>query len=617
MLRNSLILAALLFSGAVAFAETGAVAPKYLWTGDEADVVVACDNGVTIAKTDGKMVATFAANGQNQWPGIEFHPQKGDWDLSAQGHVEIELKNTSAKPLSIGLRVDNSGDWRKSPWNSENIYLKPGEKRIGKVIFGYQYGFQKGYKLDPSKVRAVKVFLNGKSKEVRTLELGALIASGASGEKPPVDPSRVVVKPKNGKILPDKAMKTAENIRGFAGAKGEIASDGTARLTFSGDPKGCVMIKPKSGYWNLGEGLKVVLKVKNVGQVSAQTNARVESNGGAARFESKEAILPGKVATLEVPFMPAEMWHLVGDEKNKKASGGTTFESHRVKGITIACATKDAVLQVTEMSVEKVIARIPSFLGKRPPVKGDWVQTLSEEFNGKTLNEKIWSPHSSNFWDKRTHFTRDNLLFKDGCIVLKYEKKRGAKNDDPALGETDYACGILDSYDKWTQCYGYFEARMKLPRAPGLWPAFWTMPDRGPEGGKERWARNSTHKGGMEFDIMEHLTAWGPYRFNIACHWDGYGKEHRAVGTTSLYMPADKDDFIVVGLLWLPGRMSIYGNGVELARWESERVSNVPAHIFLYMVSGGWANEPLDDDLLPDEFRIDWVRAWQRRDLMK
>ena len=57
------------------------------------------------------------------------------------------------------------------------------------------------------------------------------------------------------------------------------------------------------------------------------------------------------------------------------------------------------------------------------------------------------------------------------------------------------------------------------------------------------------------------------------------------------------------------------GNGTELARWESERVANVPAHIFFYMVSGGWANEPLDDDELPDDFTIDWFRVWQRDDL--
>jgi hypothetical protein len=81
-------------------------------------------------------------------------------------------------------------------------------------------------------------------------------------------------------------------------------------------------------------------------------------------------------------------------------------------------------------------------------------------------------------------------------------------------------------------------------------------------------------------------------------------------------MPTDEDGFITVGMLWLPGVWAIYGNGIELARWESARVSNVPAHIFFYMVSGGWANEPLNDDELPDEFQVDWFRVWQREDLV-
>ena len=335
------------------------------------------------------------------------------------------------------------------------------------------------------------------------------------------------------------------------------------------------------------------------------------ANGEPLVAKNVKTLAPGETAIVELPFIPSEPWHLVGDAKDAKPTGGTKFESHRVRGMTFTAKEKGAQYQVVGVRAAKVEAKIPAWLGKRPPVPGKWKQTLAEEFNDGKLNEKVWSPYSANYWDKRTHFTRENILFRDGCCVLKYEKKTGPKNDDPTLGTTDYACGILDSYDHWTQLYGYFEARMKLPKKPGLWPAFWTMPDRGPDAGKERWMRTDTHKGGMEFDILEHLTAWGPYRFNIACHWDGYGKEHRAVGTSGAYVPTDKDGFMTIGMLWLPGVYAIYANGVEILRWESERVANVPAHIFFYMVSDGWANEPLDDDELPDEFAIDWFRVWQ------
>jgi hypothetical protein len=58
-----------------------------------------------------------------------------------------------------------------------------------------------------------------------------------------------------------------------------------------------------------------------------------------------------------------------------------------------------------------------------------------------------------------------------------------------------------------------------------------------------------------------------------------------------------------------------YGNGQEFGRWENERVSNVQSYPILYMVSGGWANVALDESKLPDDFIVDYVRVWQRKDL--
>lgn len=599
----------------VACAEGGAaIAPKFLWTAAQPfEGKVACDGGVSVEPEGGSMRVRFA-DPAAQWPSVTLVPSR-PWDLSPWGRVEVQVKNVSQKSLSVNVRVDNPGDWKFSPWNTEGAYLKPGEARTVKVIFGYQYGFKKGYKLDSSKVSAIKIFLNGKSAEAREILVTDLVATGVAGEKPAVNPAHLVVVPKDGVIVPMKDGKAA-NIAAYLGAKASFTSTGSCAVSLGSKQGAAVRIKPANGSWNLGSWLKVVATIRNTGKADFHPVVKVDGNGGAITVKSPDAVKRGKTATIEVPFLAAEPWVVKGDAKGVKGTGGTAYESHRTKGVVFSSVEAGAEFEVVSVKAEKIVAKLPTTLGKKPPVPGKWVKTLSEEFNDGTLNEKIWSPYSANYWDKRTHFSRDNIIFRDGCAVLKYERKTGHENDDPARKTTDYACGILDSYGKWTQLYGYFEARMKLPTKPGLWPAFWTMPDRGESGGKERWIRTMTENGGMEFDIMEHLTAWGPYRFNVACHWDGYGKNHRAIGTSGIYMPADKDGFITVGMLWLPGLFAVYGNGVELARWESERVSNVPAHIFLYMVSGGWANEPLDDDELPDEFVIDWFRVWQREDLM-
>ena len=233
-----------------------------------------------------------------------------------------------------------------------------------------------------------------------------------------------------------------------------------------------------------------------------------------------------------------------------------------------------------------------------------------------------WNIYGPNYWDRASHWTKDNLILGGGVVTLRFEKKRGYHNDDPeatpknltGLKQSDYACGYLDTYGKWVQRYGYFEARVKLPRAPGLWPTFWMMPDRGPAAGNQG-QRSDTGNGAMELDIMEHLTRWGPYRYNVALHWDGYGKEHKSVGSATIYVQADKDGFITSGLLWTPGVIVFYCNGRELWRWEGARVSGVPSHFIIEMTTGGWDNNAVDDAQLPADYAIDYVRVWQRKDL--
>ena len=114
----------------------------------------------------------------------------------------------------------------------------------------------------------------------------------------------------------------------------------------------------------------------------------------------------------------------------------------------------------------------------------------------------------------------------------------------------------------------------------------------------------------------------GDYRYNIACHWDGYIKNHKSVGSQNIYVQADKDGYITTGLLWTPGSVIMYNNGKEVFRWEGARVGDVPCYLMWDMVSGGWTikdvwvNSRLEDGRLPDDFTIDYIRVWQRKDLM-
>ncbi len=556
------------------------------------------------------------APGDDGYPGVGF-AQQPPLDLSAHGHVAVRVTNLSDAKVTVSLRVDNAGDWRTNPWNSENLALGPQATGTCVVRFGYSWG-KPAFALNPAKITNILLF-TGKVKAEAGIKfrIEAVTAGGKPGEAPPVKPADVRLAPKDGWLLGSSVQVDGEKQLAARGADVAVEMiDGQPALQFSfprikgGTPT--ATFKPAQGAWDLRQYLQLRVTLYNSGRIAVSPKVRLDSKGGSTDWaEPEKALAPGEAVEVVVPFIGKELWS--GDKKDS----GNRVTSDAGTGVTVAvnhAADGDYAVQVRAIRAELPPTKLPDWLGSRPPVEGDWVQTLNEEFDSDTLNDRLWRIYAPNYWDKRSHFSKDNLVLGGGMMRLRMEKKTGFHNDDPTQKQTDYAVGFMDSYGKWAQRYGYFEARMKVPTAPGLWPAFWMMPDRGVEAGPQ-WKRQDTGNGGMELDIYEHLTRWGPLRYNLALHWDGYQKNHKATGSSRVYHQLDQDGFVVAGLLWLPGKAVFYANGQEVGRWENERISSVRSVLMFDMVTGGWDNNALDDKQLPADFVIDWVRAWQRKDL--
>ena len=550
--------------------------------------------------------------GKDEYPGVTIKPA-APWNLSAFGHVEARITNLGRKQLPLSLRVDGVGPWQDNPWNGSSAYIEPGKTDTATTIFGYSWG-SPGYPVKAQAITQILLF-TGKSDEVQSFRIESLQAAGPAGEKPPLPAAKIEdkrIKPEGGMLF---GAQTTLDVATQVAAKNARASlMGTALrlvLPAAGDDQS-ISMKPAAGRWDLRDSLQVVVKIRNEGQAPVTPRARVESNGGASDWATSIRLAPGAQSEIVVPFASAVVKNLEQKETLSR------FTSDAVAGVTIAADKADVERTLVVQSIQANMPpapQLPDWLGQRPPVEGDWVKTLDDEFNGNALDTSLWSVAGENYWDKTTHWSRDNVLIGGGTIRLRYEKKIGFNNDDPTQKKSDYASGYLHTYDKWAQRYGYFEAHLKLPKAPGLWPAFWMMPDRGAGVGVEQWKRQDTANGGMEFDILEHLTRWGGNRYNITMHYDGYDKDHKSIGSDSIYVQPDKDGFITTGLLWTPGLAIYYANGHEVLRWENPRIGNVPQMLMFTLPMGGWDNSPLDDALLPDVFTIDYVRVWQRRDL--
>lgn len=141
------------------------------------------------------------------------------------------------------------------------------------------------------------------------------------------------------------------------------------------------------------------------------------------------------------------------------------------------------------------------------PTDKGWKLKWSDEFNGKKLNEDVWT------YDLGTGYSgwgnnelqsytdkKENIRVKNGKLIIHAMKQRH--------GFSDYTSARIKTMDKKTFRYGKIEARFKVKKGnqDGVWPAFWMMGNDGLP-----WPACG------ELDIMEHANN-RPYASG-AIHW--------------------------------------------------------------------------------------------------
>ncbi|MFA6285894.1 MAG: hypothetical protein WC661_00815 [Opitutaceae bacterium] len=562
------------------------------------------------------------AAGPAGFPGVNFVPAI-PYDLAGAGYIEARVTNTCEQIISVSLRVDSGADTCAG-----SAYLKPGESGKARAFFATPG--KASAPVNAAAISQIIVFTGKNEKAARTFRIDALVAAGRPGEQAPTNPDLVRTKPANGLIFGDSvAFDPAKQLVARAGAKAGSAGAGKpVDVTFTGKPDQNALLRPAQGFWDLGDFLQVKVRVKNTGSAPASLTVQLTSRGGVSDFSTTgKPVAPGATTDIVISFIPTTPFEIIADPaqevlEGKKSWGvretpGARYTSHQTTGVVLtpADATKPASFQILAIGASAPPpATAPAWLGQRPPVAGEWVKTFEDNFDGTAYDETKWNPYSGNYWDKRVGFSKRNIIVGDGVARLRIEKRDGFHNDDPNGKATTFATGWLDSYGKWTQRYGYYEVRVKLPTAPSMFPAFWLMPERGPKEWPS-YRRSETKDGGMEFDVFEGQSMWGPYRTTFGMHWDGYVKYHKSAGTSVHYNQPDKDGFFTIGMLWTPGHVSVYSQGRLGGSWDSPRVGSVQSYLIFDMLPGGFEYDPLDPAKLPADLVIDYVRVWQRKDL--
>lgn len=261
-------------------------------------------------------------------------------------------------------------------------------------------------------------------------------------------------------------------------------------------------------------------------------------------------------------------------------------------------------------------AATPQSAAQPPAASSQWVLTWSDEFSGSNSSAPDpakWDVKNSGHWanNELQYYTNrpQNIRIENGNLVITANSEQ--YTDAEGLSRA-YTSGRMESLGKFTQKYGRFEARIKLPGGKGIWPAFWLMGNNVDTVG---WPQCG------EIDIMELI---GSEMSNVygTIHGPGYsGGSSIGAKYTLPSQQKFSDDFHVMAVEWEPNAIRFYVDG---NLYETRTPADLPQgttwvfdHPFFIIVNlavgGDWPGNPDATTQFPQTMLVDYVRVYKRK----
>lgn len=232
------------------------------------------------------------------------------------------------------------------------------------------------------------------------------------------------------------------------------------------------------------------------------------------------------------------------------------------------------------------------------PSAATWQLVWSDEFDSNAVNTSNWNFETGGGgWgnNEQEYYQANNATNADGNLVITVKKETVQNNL--------YTSARMTTQGKKEFTYGKIEARIKIPSAQGLWPAFWML---GANINTVNWPACG------ETDIMEHINTDSLIYGTI--HWDNNG--HAQYGGNVATAPAD---YHIYSIEWDSAAIRWYVDGNKYQ--EANILNNIngtdefhkPFFIILnYAIGGNWPGQIVDDSKLPASMLVDYVRVYKK-----
>ncbi|GGM22281.1 endo-1,3-beta-glucanase [Micromonospora sonchi] len=240
--------------------------------------------------------------------------------------------------------------------------------------------------------------------------------------------------------------------------------------------------------------------------------------------------------------------------------------------------------------------------------------TWQDEFNapaGTPVDQSKWRfDIGGHGWGNNerqyyTNSTSNAVHDGQGNLVITARRENPA-NYQCHYGRCEYTSARLLTSATFSQAYGRFEARIKIPRGQGIWPAFWML---GNNFGSVGWPASG------EIDIMENIGR-EPTTVHGTVHGPGYSGGGGIGGSRTIGQPL-ADTFHTYRVDWEPNVIRWYLDGQEFFRVDPGRlggnrwVFDHPFFMILNVAVGGeWPGYPDGSTQFPQQMLVDYVRVY-------
>lgn len=184
--------------------------------------------------------------------------------------------------------------------------------------------------------------------------------------------------------------------------------------------------------------------------------------------------------------------------------------------------------------------------------------------------------------------------------VLTIAAKRIPLPFKAVLFDNEYMSGILTTQKSFSQKYGYFEIRAKIPVGVGVWPAFWLLANNG------GWP--------PEIDAMEGR-GQQPGVLAMTTHWRTPATGFVQTCGFDFVVPDASIKFHDYGVLWTPGRIVHFIDRKPVSEINVPAGFEDPMYIIVNLAMGAksFAGVGLVNAESPDvvKFEVDSISAYQ------